>query len=99
ADLSSIYATARAKKVAFDRNDATQSGPEFWVYVAREAYALAPHPEAQGVTDEDVTRAASGIHRLFVMRDYDEPMPSYRDIARAPLEPALPTPPASQETT
>lgn len=42
------------------------------------------------VTDERVRRAASGIHRLFIERDVDEPMPSYSDIARAALKAVTP---------
>lgn len=36
--------------------------------------------------DEEVKRAASGIRRLFIERDTDEPMPSFDEIARAALE-------------
>jgi hypothetical protein len=33
-----------------------------------------------------VKKAAAGIQRLFIMRDTDQPMPSFEEIARAALE-------------
>lgn len=40
------------------------------------------------VPNEKVKKAAAGIRRLFIMRDTDEPMPSFDEIARAALEAA-----------
>lgn len=37
-------------------------------------------------SDEDVKKAASGIRKLFILRDTDQPMPSFDEIARAALE-------------
>lgn len=36
--------------------------------------------------DEDVKRAAAAIRRLFFELDITEPMPNFKDIARAALE-------------
>lgn len=46
-----------------------------------------------GVSDALVKRAASGIRRLFILRDTDQPMPSFDEIARAALEAAFPATP------
>lgn len=40
-------------------------------------------------SDADVKKASAGIRRLFILRDTDEPMPSFDDLARAALEAVL----------